>query len=85
LLLAVDQRLDETLRYGLEDFVVVGDVADRPLAQFGAAESKEVAARFGDVFLETLVDFVVGAEGRVGRVFGHEEFPVVEQIVPGLK
>lgn len=40
LLLAVDECLYERLRNCLQDLVVVCHVADRPLAQFGAAQTK---------------------------------------------
>ena len=69
--MAVDQRLDETLRYGLKDFRVGRYVADGPLAKLRAAQSEQITARLGDVLLQTFVHFVVGAEGAVTRVFGH--------------
>ncbi len=49
--------------------MVTGDVADSPLAKFSTAEAEQVAAWFMCEVLKASVNLVVGAEGRVGRVF----------------
>ena len=49
LLLAVDERLHQRLRYRLQDLVLAGHVADGPLAQLCATQPEQVAARLVQV------------------------------------
>ena len=54
---AVDEGLEEGLVVGdgLQDVAVVGDVADGPLAQSGAAQSEDVAGR-SEAHTHTLIE-----------------------------
>ena len=85
--IAIDKCLNEALvlRDGLVDVSVWSDVADGPLTETSAGESKDVGAGLGGERGESVLDFIVGEESDVGGMSDREELPVAKDGAPGLE